>query len=131
MKEENDIPELLTKAKESLKAAEMLFDGGFYDFSAGRSYYAMFYATEVVLLSKNLSFSKHSAVIAAFGKEFIKTKIFPKKMRDSLISAFELRQMGDYGSPGSVSKEKALTLIQQAKEFIELAEEYSKNDIRK
>jgi len=41
LNEENDILELLTKARESLKAAEMLFDGEFYDFSAGRSYYAM------------------------------------------------------------------------------------------
>jgi uncharacterized protein (UPF0332 family) len=73
LKGENDILELLTKAKESLKAAELLFDGGFYDFSASRSYYTMFYTTEAVLLSKNLSFSKHSAVIAAFGKEFIST----------------------------------------------------------
>ncbi|MBU3967657.1 MAG: HEPN domain-containing protein [Euryarchaeota archaeon] len=64
--------------------------------------------------------------IAAFGKDFIKTKIFPQKMRDSLVSAFELRQMGDYGSPGSISKEKALTLIEQAKEFIEIVEEYSR-----
>ncbi len=128
MKAEKDILELLTKARESLKAAEMLTEGQFYDFSAGRSYYAMFYATEAVLLSKNLSFSKHSAVIAAFGKEFIKTKIFNQKMRDSLVSAFELRQMGDYGSSGSVSKEKAKKLIEQAKEFIEIVEEYSRND---
>ncbi|VVB54161.1 HEPN domain protein [uncultured archaeon] len=126
MKPENDILELLIKAKESIKAAEMLFDGGFYDFSASRSYYSMFYATEAVLLSKDLSFSKHSAVIAAFGKEFIKTQIFPQKMRDYLVSAFDLRQLGDYGSPSSISRDKAHTLIEQAKEFIESVEEYSK-----
>jgi uncharacterized protein (UPF0332 family) len=126
LKEEKDIIELLTKAKESLKAAEMLIEGQFYDFSAGRSYYAMFYATEAVLLSKNLSFSKHSAVIAAFGKDFIKTKIFNQKMRDSLVSAFELRQMGDYGSPGSVSKDKAQSLIKQTREFIDEVEVYLK-----
>jgi hypothetical protein len=39
-------------------------------------------------------------------------------MRDSLVSAFELRQMGDYGSPGSVGKEKVRALMDQAKEFI-------------
>jgi len=36
LKAENDILELLTKARDSLDAAKMLFDGGFYDFSAGR-----------------------------------------------------------------------------------------------
>ena len=126
MKGDNEILELLTKANESLKAAKMLFDGGFYDFSASRSYYAMFYATEAILLSKNLSFSKHSAVIAAFGKEFIKTQIFPQKMRNYLVSAFDLRQLGDYGSPSSVSKDKAQILIEQAEEFIISVEEYSK-----
>jgi uncharacterized protein (UPF0332 family) len=126
LKAEKDIFELLTKARDSLKAAEMLIEGQFYDFSAGRSYYAMFYATEAVLLSKNQSFSKHSAVIAAFGKEFIKTKIFNQKMRDSLVSAFELRQMGDYGSSGSVSEDKAQALIKQAREFIDEIEVYLK-----
>jgi len=60
LKVENDNHELLAKAKESLKAAELLFDNGYYDFSASRSYYSMFYATQAVLLSKNLSFSKRS-----------------------------------------------------------------------
>jgi len=124
LKEEKDILELLTKARESLKAAEMLFDGGFYDFSASRAYYAMFYTTEALLLSKSLSFSKHSAVIAAFGKEFIKTQIFPQKLRDYLVSAFDLRQLGDYGSPSSVSKDKAQTLIERAKEFLQAVEGY-------
>lgn len=86
----------------------------------------MFYATEAILLSKNLSFSKHSAVIVAFGKEFIKTQIFPQKLRDYLVSAFDLRQLGDYGSPSSVSKDKARKLIEQAEEFIASVEEYSK-----
>lgn len=84
MKEQNDILMPVEKAKESLQAANSLFDGGFYDFSASRAYYAMFYCAEAVLLTKNLSFSKHSAVITAFGKEFIKTGIFPQKMRITL-----------------------------------------------
>nr|QNT35595.1 hypothetical protein HCAOCCDF_00043 [uncultured Methanosarcinales archaeon] len=96
----------------------------FMIFSAGRSYYAMFYATEAVLLTKNLSFSKHSAVIAAFGKEFVKPEILPKKLREYLVSAFDMRQLGDYGAPGSVSEERAQSLIEETKEFIETIEKY-------
>jgi uncharacterized protein (UPF0332 family) len=51
-----DILALIKKAEESLEAAESLFKMGFYDFSASRTYYAMFYMTEAVLLTKNLSF---------------------------------------------------------------------------
>jgi uncharacterized protein (UPF0332 family) len=71
MTKDKDIPDLLQMAKESLEVAEDLFKSKHYGFSASRSYYAMFYATEAVLLTKNLSFSKHKAVVSAFGKEFV------------------------------------------------------------
>jgi uncharacterized protein (UPF0332 family) len=35
----------------------------------------MFYCAEALLFSIGLSFSKHSAVISFFGKEFVKTKL--------------------------------------------------------
>jgi uncharacterized protein (UPF0332 family) len=59
---------LLKKAHDSLSAARVLEREAMYDFSASRSYYAMFYAAQALLLAKMLSFSKHSAVIAAFGR---------------------------------------------------------------
>nr|QNO44846.1 hypothetical protein LPBNCPND_00005 [Methanosarcinales archaeon ANME-2c ERB4] len=124
MKEDMDISELMQKAKESLEAAKSLCRDGFYGFSVGRSYYSMFYVVEALLLTKNLSFSKHSAVIGAFGKEFVKTEIMPKKLREYIVSAFDIRQLGDYGAPGSVSTEKAQSLIEETKEFIETIEEY-------
>jgi uncharacterized protein (UPF0332 family) len=64
---------LLEKAKENIKAAELLLSQGFEEISASRAYYAMFYLAEALLHSRDLSFSSHSAVIAAFGKEFLKT----------------------------------------------------------
>jgi len=128
MRRDKDISELLAKAKESMNAAKSLHENKFYDFSVGRSYYAMFYVTEAVLLTKNLSFSKHSAVIGAFGKDFIKTKILPLKLREYLTSSFDLRQIGDYGSPGSINKGKAKELIEQSKEFIEAIEGYLKKE---
>jgi uncharacterized protein (UPF0332 family) len=127
LKDDKDIKELIKKAKESLKAALKLYEEGFYDFTASRSYYSMFYAVQAMLLTKDLSFSKHSAVIAAFGKEFIKTKEIPEKFHTILNSAFDLRNIGDYGSPGAVSKDKAKVLIEQAKELIKEIEEYLRN----
>lgn len=46
---DNDIANLIKKARESLNAAKDLLKSGYPDFSAGRSYYAMFYAIEAVL----------------------------------------------------------------------------------
>jgi uncharacterized protein (UPF0332 family) len=126
MKEQDEILALLKKAQYSIKGAEVSFDSGLYDFSVGRSYYAMFYWVQAILLTKNLSFSKHSAVIAEFGKEFIKPKLIPQRFRDYLVYAFETRHEGDYGSPGVVNKDKAKKLIDESKDFFEIIESYLK-----
>ena len=70
---------LLQKAKDSLKAAESLMNQKFYDFAISRAYYTMFYIAEALLIKEGLSFSKHSAVIAAFGKQFQNSKIMKKR----------------------------------------------------
>lgn len=88
---------LLEKANESLQAAKSLFEDGHYGFSASRSYYAMFYAAEAVLLHRDLQFSKHSAILSTFNKEFVKKGIFPGSIFKSLQKGFELREEGDYG----------------------------------
>lgn len=122
-----EIAGLINKAKESLEASKQLLQSEYSDFSASRSYYAMFYAVQAVLLSKNLAFSKHSAVIAAFGKEFIKNGQLPATLHRYISEAFDIRQAGDYGPVGSVSTGIAMILIDQAKELIETIEEYLKN----
>ena len=125
---DRDISDLLAKAKESVEASESLLKDGFYDFSAGRSYYAMFYVAEAVLLTKDLSFSKHKAVIAAFGKEFVKSGLLPASLHAYLVDAFDSRQLGDYGPKGSLNEEKAEELIEQAKEFVIIVEEYLRKE---
>ncbi len=81
MNKSEAIIKLLDKAIRSIDAAEVLFNQKFYDFSISRAYYSMFYSGQAVLLSKDLSYTKHSAVIANFGKEFVKSKIFEKKLK--------------------------------------------------
>ena len=124
MKKNQDLKDLLKKAEESLTAAEFLLEKQLYDFSAGRSYYSMFYLAEALLMTKGLSFSKHKSVISGFGKEFVKSGLLPRKLRDNLAEAFDLRQIGDYGTSGSVTKEKAEILIENTKEFIKDAHLY-------
>lgn len=65
---------LLQKAQSSIDAAKLLVSEEFYDFAVSRAYYAMFYIAEAILLDDELNYSKHSAVIAAFGKHFVKNK---------------------------------------------------------
>jgi uncharacterized protein (UPF0332 family) len=113
---------LLLKARQSLAAAKLMLDGGYPDYAASRAYYTMFYIAEVFLEGEGLSFSKHSAVISAFGREFARTGIVPVKFHRYLIRAQELRNAGDYGELDAVMSDQAADSIAQAEEFLELAE---------
>lgn len=89
--------ELLLKAQLSLDASQYLLQGKFYDFAVARAYYTMFYIASAFLAGENLAFSKHSAVISVFGKEFAKTKKVPRKFHQYLKEVQNLRHIGDYG----------------------------------
>jgi len=84
----------------------------------------MFYAAQALLETRNLSFSKHSAVIAAFGKEFIKTGKFDPKYHQYLIGAQASRQTGDYETGIYMTQEEAERVLSWAKEFHEEARIY-------
>jgi uncharacterized protein (UPF0332 family) len=113
---------LVEQARESLDAAKLLTQAGHHGFSAARAYYSMFYVAEAFLAGKGLSFSKHVGVIAAFAEHFTRTKIVPEEFHRHLIRGMEIRHVGDYDYPGSVSAEEAQIQIARAEQFIELAE---------
>jgi uncharacterized protein (UPF0332 family) len=115
---------LIEKGKRSVEAAKRLSESGDYDFSVARAYYAMFYCAEALLFTKDLSFSKHSAVIAAFGKHFVKTGLLPSALHSYLGDAFKDRQTGDYEAVIAISKEQAGTHIKNAEEFLAQTIEY-------
>jgi uncharacterized protein len=78
-----------------------------------------------MLLSKGLTFSSHSAVVAAYGKEFAKTKLLDPKFHRYIIDAQKLRQTGHYGEEGEeVTVEEARESFQWAGKFMEAVREY-------
>lgn len=113
--------DLLTAASDSLAAARLLLQSGFPGYAASRAYYAMFYVAEAFLESKELAFSKHSAVIAAFGQHFAKSGRVPTEYHTFLIEAQEMRHKGDYGGTGSVTADQAAKLIERAERFLGVA----------
>ena len=98
---------LLHKAHESLRAAQLLAEHDLFGFALSRAYFAMFYAAEAMLLDRSLSFSKHSGVIAAFGREFVKTGQVPAVFHRHLIDAHQERTIGDYDTLATVTSEQA------------------------
>ncbi len=100
--------QLIAKASNSIKAAQILFNEEIYDVSTSRAYYAMFYFAEAFLISEGLSFSKHSTVISKFGETFAKTNRLPSEYHRYLIEAEQARIRSDYDSAFNPDRDDAI-----------------------
>ena len=115
----------LDLAEESHEAAKLLMDRGFVRFAAAQSYYTIFYLAQALLLTKGLTYSSHSAVLAAYGKEFAKTGLLDPKFHRYIIDSQQLRQTGHYGDEGEeVTQEQVNESFHWADEFIQAVKEY-------
>jgi uncharacterized protein (UPF0332 family) len=114
---------LLTKARRSVAAGRRLAADGDLDFAVSRAYYAMFYTAQAFLLGRERRFSKHSAVIAAFGQEFAKADEALREFHHGLVEAQDARNAGDYQIDAQLSAEDVQVHLDRADRFIQLAEQ--------
>ena len=112
---------LLDKAARSLQAAQELNKTGFSEFAASRAYYSMFYVATAFLEGEGLSYARHSAVIAAFGQQFARTRRIPIDYHRYLIDAERIRLRGDYDLEPNITETEAKELISRADEFLNFA----------
>lgn len=112
---------LLEKAERAIRAAEVLRDADEAEFAAGRVYYAMRYVAEALLYERGMVFRQHTAVRAAFAKEFAKTGLLDPKFHRWLLTASDLRLRGDYQALVHVTDEDIETGLRQAREFLAAA----------
>jgi uncharacterized protein (UPF0332 family) len=115
----SQIDALLLKAQDNLEAARLLLEEELNEIAASRAYYAMFYTAEALLFTRGLVFSSHSAVIAAYGKEFAKPGLLNPEHHRHLLDAFEARQLGDYGVDTPIPKEQVEMILSWAERFLE------------
>lgn len=116
-----EVAELVTKARRSLSAARRLHQYGDFDFAVSRAYYAMFYATEALLLRRDMSFSRHSGVIAALRREYVVSGELSLAHHAALQRAFNDRNVADYEAV-RVTQEVADETLGAAAAFLDAAE---------
>lgn len=123
-----EVESLMQRAERAITSAELLLNDGDFDSSASRSYYAMFYAAEALLLTKGLKFSSHRSVISLFGKHFIKTGLFKADMGKKLSKTFEKRLLSDYSFAPHIDEEEAKEVLSWTREFVREIERYLKKE---
>ena len=114
----------IENALDTLKQAETLYDGKHFLGVVNRAYYAIFYATLAILLTKSLGSSKHKGVISLFDKYFVKEGEVNVQWSKMLHKSFERRRSGDYDDWATVDEKEAKELLDNAREFVQWAQNW-------
>ena len=86
----------MQKAGEALASAKREFYAGDYATANNRAYYCMFHTLRAVLALDGEDYKKHSAVIARFTQNYLKTEIIPREYSKLIFNASLIRNRSDY-----------------------------------
>lgn len=120
----NDIDILVEKSETYMQSAQALIGLKDYESAVSRTYYAMFYLTQALLLTQNAQASTHTGVNSQFSLLFVKTGVFPKEFGRYLSYAAQRRSTSDYEIYNRIDKETAEDLIKTADIFNTKLKEY-------
>jgi uncharacterized protein (UPF0332 family) len=116
----------LGRARTSIEVARSLAEDGYYADAVSKAYYAMFYAAKSLSAGQGQDLAKHSAVIAAFGHDFVATGQLGRELHRYIREAFAQRNEADYGWAVHAAVEDAASQIAHAEEFVAAVEDYLK-----
>ena len=114
----------LAKAKEMLSTAKRDASAGDYASANNRAYYCIFHAIRAVLALDGEDYKKHSAVIARFTLNYLKTEILPREYGKLISNASLIRSRSDYEDFYICSIEDTERLITGAEDFLGCVAQY-------
>src|SRR3990167_8943918 len=106
----------MSRAIESLKAAELCLGENLVNSAASRAYYAMFQAAKAAMEVAGVVRSEwsHKGLHSTFNRDLIhQRKLYPRVFRDYLTSALAVRQAAAYEEAG-VREKIARRLVRRA-----------------
>lgn len=107
-----------------IRAASVLHEAGEYKSGNNRAYYAMFHAVRALLALEGIDYKKHSAIIAHFQREYIRTGVFDREYSDILMKASAIRNSSDYDDFYLASRDETAQQIKNAEKFIAAIDSY-------
>lgn len=121
----------LQKARETLTSSRRDWDAEDYASANNRAYYCIFHAMRAVLALDGEDYKKHSAVIARFTQNYLKTEVFPREYGKLISNASLIRNRSDYEDFYTCSIADTESLISGAAAFYDdvrryLEERYSR-----
>lgn len=119
------------RARETLDSAKLLLDDGRLHDTVNRLYYACFYAVSALLLTDDLSSSKHAGIQALFNRNWINTGRLPGRVGHFYHLLFDRRQKGDYRDLVTFNPNEVHAWFDEAGEFVARITEQIEEQLRK
>lgn len=114
----------MEKAQKKLEVAKRLFETEDYEDAVSRAYYAVYHATQALLLTEGEKAETHKGVVTLFGLLFVKTGKFKKNLGKYLANLKDDRESGDYEVFSYIDKETAESALNEATEFLMESKKY-------
>lgn len=118
----------IERAKETVKEAELLASDKYFNAAINRLYYAVFYATQALLLNAKITTRTHAGVKTMLGLNFISKGVLSPKYGKTFNSLFNLRHSNDYDDFVYCDQETVDEYIPRAKEYIQAIEHLLANN---
>ena len=109
----------VSQARETMADATTLFDAGSMLSVVNRLYYACFYAVSALVYTEGARPKKHSGLLSAFGRDWIKAGRFPAQTGKFFRYLFNMRLKSDYGDEDPPTKEATRQLMAEAQLFLD------------
>src|SRR3990172_1874682 len=101
-----------------LRDARTLLETGSLSSAVNRIYYALFYEVTALLMTKDMSSSKHSGVRSLFNEHFVKTGLVDTDYGKFLSVMYDFRQKGDYEDFAVFEKERVFDWLSKSEAFL-------------
>jgi uncharacterized protein (UPF0332 family) len=110
-------------ARHMLQVAEHNLADGFYGSAVNRAYYAIFYSANALLATQGITRSKHSGVIAAFRRYFVKPGLVEGEYSRIYGRVMDNRHVSDYEIQLPIDAQAAEDDLHDARRFVERIEQ--------
>jgi len=108
----------LERSEAMLLSAKRDFEAKDFTSANNRAYYCVFHAMRAVLALDNVDFKKHSAVIARFSQDYLKTGRIDRSFGSLITTASLIRNRSDYEDFYICSIEETKQLLTGAERFM-------------
>ena len=113
------------RAQEALAESKYLRDGGYYNAAVTRMYYACFYASRGLLISRGIEASTHNGVKTMISMEFIRKGLLNIEHGATLGDLFNQRHATDYEAYAFRDASSVEFLMPKAEAYIEAVKSLS------